>query len=1017
MPHLKAVSIADADSWAMLADAVERYEQRLREPDPPDLGEFLLDERHTLYTRVAAELIRVDLERSWELEEPKSLEDYRRRVPRLFEDPAALAEVAFEDYRLRRLSGDTVTCEEYSSRYGVSTDSWPNVDSRNASRVDELRSPRPVRMPEPGESFAGFRIGRVIGRGAFATAFWAEQNDLAQRPVVLKVSKRRSLEPEHLARLQHTNIVPIYSVHESAGLVGVCMPYCGDRTLADVLAKGLGSIANQSTVARADEETLRNPSDSFAPEQEEVKEQPEAPCLRRGLDANEAVRIVRDLAQGLAHAHERGVVHRDLKPANVLMADDGRPMLLDFNLSEGAVVDGVASLTVGGTLPYMAPEHFEAVQLGGAVGPECDVYSLGVILYELLTGERPFPDRRGQLDTVIAESLRDRAAGPRPPRRLERGVPPAVESLVLKCLAPVAQRYASATDLADDLQRHLDNLPLKHAANPSLAERARKWRRRHPRLTSAGAVGALAAVLVTLLAALGVSRTHQVARFEADAIFRRFQRDMAPVRTLLSVPNTDLELLRDGHETGSRVLDTVADSIDGDWHVDPRADRLDARRRREVDNDIAELAYLLARAEGLLAGADAETTAPPLGWSKALALNEFARTALPGISPALIQQQAEFEDALGINPSPSASVSAHVDPPLIDNLFNAQLLLEEHEFESAIIDLYSFCEGAPTDPVAWLLLGNAYAGAGELADAEAALSLAVSLQPHSYVAIYNRGLCRLQRGKHADAIADFTEVLAMRPTLVCARLNRAIAHEAEGDDKAALVDLDAALATGRSPSRAYLLRARVRERIGDATGAKEDLSLGLSAEPTDEAGWVARGVARLPDDPEGAQDDFRESLRRFPTSTLALKNLVHVNADRLQRNDDALAALDAWLALEPKNPSALVGRAVLHAREGRREDCLRDLKALGDTADPLIAFQSACALSLTADNRNSDMQQALDHLSDALVRDPTLVARAATDPDLEALRVTNSYRELVAAYRDLALVRRRLAIAANGDPH
>lgn len=1013
MPHLKAVSIADADSWAMLADAVDRYEQRLRDHDPPDLGEFLLDERHTLYTRVAAELIRVDLERSWELEEPKTLEDYRRRVPRLFEDPAALAEVAFEDYRLRRLSGDTVTCEEYSSRYGVSTDSWPNINSR--SRGDELGSPRPVRMPEPGEYFAGFRIGRVIGRGAFATAFLAEQNDLAQRHVVLKVSKRRSLEPEHLARLQHTNIVPIYSVHESAGLLGVCMPYCGDRTLADVLTKGLGSIANQSTVARADEETLRNPSDSFAPQQVEVKEQPEAPCLRRGLDANEAVRIVRDLAQGLAHAHERGVVHRDLKPANVLMADDGRPMLLDFNLSEGAVIDGVASLTVGGTLPYMAPEHLEAVQLGGAVGPECDVYSLGVILYELLTGERPFPDRRGQLDTVIAESLRDRAAGPRLPRQLERGVPPAVESLVLKCLAPAPQRYASAKDLAEDLQRHLDNLPLKHAANPSLKERAKKWRKRHPRLTSAGAVGAVAAVLVALLAALGLSRTHQLAKFEADTIFRRFQRDTAPVRTLLSVPNTDLELLREGHEAGTRVLDTVADSINGDWRVDPRADLLDARRREEVNNDIAELAYLLARAEGLLVGADEEGAGPPLGLSKALALNEFARATLPGTSPALIQQQAEFEGALGVKPSPLRSVNAHVETHPIDDLFTAQLLLEAHEFESALVALDSVCEGAPTDPVAWLLLGNAYAGAGKLADAEAALSLAVSLQPHSYVAIYNRGLCRLQRGERVDAIKDFTEVLARRPTLVCARLNRAIAYEAKGDDKAALADLDAALATRRSPSRAYLLRARVRERIGDTTGAKEDLAFGLAAEPTDEAGWVARGVAKLPDDPEGARDDFRESLQRFPGSTLALKNLVHVNADRLHRNGDALAALDAWLALEPKNPSALVGRAVLHARKGRREDCLRDLKAIGNTADPLIAFQSACALSLTADNRNSDMQQALDHLSDALVRNPALVARTATDPDLAALRTTDSYRELVTAFRDLALVRRRLAIAANGD--
>ena len=97
------------------------------------------------------------------------------------------------------------------------------------------------------------------------------------------------------------------------------------------------------------------------------------------------------LADGLAHAHERGILHRDLKPANILMTDEGQPMLLDFNLSEDSEVRPGAAAAVGGTLPYMAPEHLEALRGGASPDARSDLYSLGVILYELLTVRRPFP--------------------------------------------------------------------------------------------------------------------------------------------------------------------------------------------------------------------------------------------------------------------------------------------------------------------------------------------------------------------------------------------------------------------------------------------------------------------------------------------------------------------------------------------------------------------------------------------------------------------------------------------------
>src|SRR5207247_8782205 len=101
------------------------------------------------------------------------------------------------------------------------------------------------------------------------------------------------------------------------------------------------------------------------------------------------------LADGLAHAHERGILHRDLKPANVLLTDEGQPMLLDFNLAEDTKLRGsAAAALLGGTLPYMAPEHLEAFQNGKReVDPRSDVYALGILLYELLAGRFPFANK------------------------------------------------------------------------------------------------------------------------------------------------------------------------------------------------------------------------------------------------------------------------------------------------------------------------------------------------------------------------------------------------------------------------------------------------------------------------------------------------------------------------------------------------------------------------------------------------------------------------------------------------
>jgi hypothetical protein len=199
------------------------------------------------------------------------------------------------------------------------------------------------------------------------------------------------------------------------------------------------------------------------------------------------------LARAVQAAHEQGIVHRDLKPANVLLAADGQPKVADFGLAKW--LDGSGGQThtgaVMGTPSYMAPE--QAAGRTKNVGPAADVYALGAILYEALTGRPPFraPTPVETIQQVLSEE-------PVPPARLQRQVPGDLETVCLKCLQKESQRrYAAAQDLADDLHRFLTGEPVK--ARPVRPwERAVKWARRRPALAGLAVVTTVALVSMPL---------------------------------------------------------------------------------------------------------------------------------------------------------------------------------------------------------------------------------------------------------------------------------------------------------------------------------------------------------------------------------------------------------------------------------------------------------------------------------------------------------------------------------------
>ncbi len=1018
VPPVLTAAAAELDS------IVEAFESTRQRQGAASLLEFLPEPGHRYYREIATELVRVEMELSWDEGAPRRLDSYLQLLPGLFSSRETLNEVAYEEYRLRIQHGESTDPLEYSSRYGIVTDSWNGVGpsaSPGKNRTDEssfqdslARGWHDVQQlaeeitdfPTVGERILDFRLERELGRGAFARVFLARQEGLANRPVVLKIAAGKSLEPQHLARLQHTNIVPIYSVHQHAAFTVVCMPYFGDRTVANLVrhlehGQSLpqsGQALLSTVVAHLDETQV-----SSGDPQRQVSSIPQnatehldhEQILRRSKQNYEEaiLELVAQIAEGLRHAHQRGIVHRDLKPANVLLTTDGRAMLLDFNLSENAAVNGIAGLAVGGTLPYMSPEHLRAMLRGGKVDFQGDIYSLGVIFYELLTGQQPYPIHRGPLQKTIENMLLDRSGVIPSVRAQNAKVSPSVEAIVRKCLAPNLQdRYQSVAELHEDLQCQFAFRPLLHAGNPSLKERTTKWARRHPKLSSAASV---AAVACTILVAIGWFTLRTI----ANQFYQEFNSRFPQARTALSIPESDPLLIGDGLKTVRSALAEYGVGVDARWQRPFTYHFLAKLDRQQLETDLGELAYHVASATKRLAAIEGE----PQRFEDALRWNRLAASSVPSeqCPRAFEMQHAELLAALGRSEEATKIQKRAEQLPhegLLDTYIEAQNLVLDRNFKDALPALLDLRDQSPTDPVVWLLLGNTYAGLAKHQHAEGCFSAAVALLPESYVSLHHRGLCYMNLGEPRRALMDFDSVLQLRPELSPCLLNRALAQQSLGNHRDAIEDFSSALERGATQTRIYFLRATSHDMLGQREPAAADRALGLKLTPSDEESWVARGIARLASEPKGARSDFQAALEINPRSVSALMNLVHVDAELLSRPEDALKSLNRMIEIDNKNPDALAGRAVLRSREGQRAEALQDLQALLQVSkEPIHLFQAACVLSLSSSLEASDGPKALLLLSRAILQDPRLLARAQKDPDLALVRKTQGFQNLLEA--------------------
>jgi eukaryotic-like serine/threonine-protein kinase len=349
--------------------------------------------------------------------------------------------------------------------------------------------------------FGDYELQDEIARGGMGVVYRARQSSL-NRPVALKMIlaanfaseadvARFRREAESAANLDHPNIIPIYEVGEHDG-----RHYFSMRLIEGT------SLAERMRNEDHSQTPLTRPSGTLSPRPMRGEGWGEGSSLKA------AVHLITKVARAVHYAHQHGILHRDLKPANILLDASGEPFVTDFGLARSVEGDSALTLSgaVMGTPAYMAPEQATASK---TITTSADIYSLGAILYEALTGQPPF--KGGTVIETIQHVLDDE---PRPPRELSSSVDKDLETIALKCLEKdPARRYSSAEALAADLDHWLNHEPI--AARPiGGVERAVKWARRKPALA--------ALILVTLLA---VSAYIGLALFNKARFLR--ERDLA----------------------------------------------------------------------------------------------------------------------------------------------------------------------------------------------------------------------------------------------------------------------------------------------------------------------------------------------------------------------------------------------------------------------------------------------------------------------------------------------------------
>ncbi|MBN67880.1 MAG: hypothetical protein CME32_01190 [Gimesia sp.] len=471
-----------SDDSDALEEIIDAFEQAWSSGSVPQINEFL-PEAPALRSQLLIELVHSDLDFRMKQDMPVEIEHYLQEYPELENNEGVLKDLIQAEFEFKQRRHPLTHPREYWERFPTHSellqDLFPDVDTNEtviqaegqSTYLFESDNPdSPSMLPDQASRFGEYALLEEISRGGMGIVYKAQHRQL-KRTVALKLIlsgrladeeqiKRFDAEAEAAAKLDHPGIVPVYNFGKVDGAYFIEMAFVEGKSLSELV--------------------------SSAP-----------------LEAREAAQILLKVTRGIQHAHEKGIIHRDIKPANILIDQTGQPRVTDFGLAKQVESDSSLTATgqVMGTPSYMPPEQAQGTR--DLIDVRSDIYSLGATLYELLTGKPPFQNA-SVIETLVQVVEND----PVSPSQLVMKLSADLETICMKCLEKSpANRYQSATELADELERFLNGEPI-HARPTTRITQFWRWCKRKPGAALAG----LSVLVAILIVGVGLFLSYQAQR-------------------------------------------------------------------------------------------------------------------------------------------------------------------------------------------------------------------------------------------------------------------------------------------------------------------------------------------------------------------------------------------------------------------------------------------------------------------------------------------------------------------------